>query len=353
MSFHVLDCVFAFPLVEKESHSTELPHQRNIKCLQTESILEESFVPINELEFDSLKKGFVSEPTCDLCQEVGIEQVHPSTPSSSSSLELVTLRCNHVICSQCITSIITINSKDSLPSFFVGNTLKCPFRCDGSSISSTSDCSINRGILNNTQRLLLKQKQQLHRTFQAAFFEAKELVESKKTFLFSPSRLEALFQYRLNEILSIDNKKRLDRIGVEIIKETDTILSTRHFNTCCHCSAVWVGGVIGCGDDQDAEVFQGDILDKKKCLKCSHVQYCKIHKSELLEFKCMYCCARRPATYICGDDIHLCSVCHEDKLIKQICEASSGNCVFDGKHPKNFPVGKAHKKYSTGCVGCR
>merc|ERR1711916_292830 len=102
--------------------------------------------------------------------------------------------------------------------------------------------------------------------------------ESKKTFLFSPSRLEALFQYRLNEILSIDNTKTLDRIGLEILKETDTILSTRHFNTCCNCSAVWVGGVIGCGDDQDEEEFRGDVLDKKKCLKCSHVQYCKYTK---------------------------------------------------------------------------
>ena len=97
----------------------------------------------------------------------------------------------------------------------------------------------------------------------------------------------------------------------------------------------------------------------------------------------MYCCAKRPATYVCGDDIHLCYICHDDKAIKQVCEARTGmkydqyhnsmhhvlitslcysfyrpptmvgNCVFEGKHPRDFPVGKAHKKYSTGCIGCR
>ena len=104
-----------------------------------------------------------------------------------------------------------------------------------------------------------------------------------------------------------------------------------------------IGGTLNCTTATDESIID------KRCLKCAGIQWCRKHKAQFIEWKCMLCCERTTASYICGTS-HFCNSCHHNPVPK-VC--NSLNCLFDGKHPKHFSTGTRHKKQSLGCAACK
>jgi hypothetical protein len=173
------------------------------------------------------------------------------------------------------------------------NHLYCPFRCG---------CFI--GDSPSLSEILPDIEAELH--------EQKELIE----------KVNSLGVDRLKEdgLVSEDESKD------DLIAKAMRVYA---FYRCNVCKDVFFGGAVECevaaaaaaavvaadavaeaGDANVAADAQKDII----CVKCSCVgkPTCDIHGDKEIEWKCMFCCRRRPATYLCGGVDNYCDECHKN-----------------------------------------
>ena len=284
--------------------------------------------------------GVEKDINASMCT-LGLTLSPPSSHISSffESQELVSLKCSHVFCMTCIGAIIEANS--GRKSLLTG-ALTCPFRCEEGAALGTAGRKV--------QSIINQQKKYCKGLYRAAYIEAMN-VEGGNKAKYTPNRFDTIFQYKFNDLMGIKNSKRLDRIQSQIFSTTEEVIRSRHFNTCTQCFCVFVGGAVNCSDGLEDDPSSSQ--QSAKCFKCTTQVYCRKHKAEFIEWKCMFCCRREPAAWVCGEDTHLCSDCHSNKSrgVRMVCDTQ--NCVFSGRHPKGMTVGTRHAKMSLGCAACR
>ncbi|VVC32964.1 Zinc finger, RING-type,Zinc finger, RING/FYVE/PHD-type,APC10/DOC domain,Galactose-binding [Cinara cedri] len=132
------------------------------------------------------------------------------------------------------------------------------------------------------------------------------------------------------------------------------------YYVCYRCSKAYYGGEARCelevgGMDYDpAELVCGG------CSDVTRAQMCPKHGTDLLEYKCRYCCS--VAVFFCFGTTHFCNACHDDfqRVINLIpselppCPAgpratvlNTDECPLHVKHP---PTGE---EFALGCGVCR
>ena len=214
--------------------------------------------------------------------------------------------CQNNICSTCITLCIEAGPPGARLTF---NHLYCPFRC-GSLIGSDIDDA-------NFQ---IKRQEQLD--------------------------LMKTVHNRAVSQLQVDNAI------TEGMSEEDIVvlaMNTYSYVKCARCKDVMFGGLLQC-EAAAGGAPQCEIL----CLTCNGVgkNTCEIHGPEEIEWKCMFCCKKRPVTFLCGGVDNYCDECH--KYPGQCTPCDPEDCIFNGNHPSEAgESGKKCPRFSLGCALCK
>ena len=115
----------------------------------------------------------------------------------------------------------------------------------------------------------------------------------------------------------------------------------------CHiCAEPFFGGARRCGEGLP-EPAAAELI----CPACNGfvgLASCVEHGTDHGAYRCVFCCRRRPAIFICAADYY-CGGCHGDQSnLPRPCDPR--DCLFDGLHPAG--AGAPGRKAPTRFLGC-
>lgn len=273
------------------------------KCLPC---LQENCVKVNDGEErkDGVFEGVNADAYCGICFISGL-----------GAEPAIQIGCGHVFHFNCVKNLL---EKKWVTPRITFNFLKCP------TCKQPIDCKHSAAL---TQ----------------LFDQAVEIKTSVEKKALERAKFEELHK---NPRLSDPKDFYFNKLG-------DFALYKMAYYQCHKCKVPYFGGMIDCGDAQNA--LQDFKPEELVCPKCSAesvgagVKNCGIHGAENIDFKCRFCCS--VALWFCHGNTHYCDPCHM-RAGRNDKKACPGNCKKEGC-PLKVDHPPSGEEFALGCGLCR